>query len=161
MWLINWKLHFLEWKTRSFALKFSPQNTENRIFRALKFRNFLGRNALRPLPPPPHLLIQSVTLSKLLATSIFIATPESLNDVALPYMEELLVCYRPTRTLRSVDKGHLVQPNYNLKTYGYRAFSHAAPKMWNFMPVSLRTSCELSAFKFKIKTFLFKHAFQL
>ena len=47
-----------------------------------------------------------------------ILTFKSLNDVALPYMEELLVCYRPTRSLHSVDKGHLVQPNYNLKTYG-------------------------------------------
>ena len=41
----------------------------------------------------------------------------------------------------------LVQTKYNLKTYGYRAFSHAAPKIWNFMPVSLRTCCELGAFK--------------
>ena len=65
------------------------------------------------------------------------------------YMEELLVCYQPTRTLRSADKGQLVQLNYNLKTYGYRAFSHAAPKIWNSMPVSLRTCCELNAFKSK------------
>ena len=76
-------------------------------------------------------------------------------------MEELLVRYRPTRTLRCADKGLLVQTKYNLKTYGYRAFSHAAPKIWNSMPVSLRTCCELSAFKSKIKTFLSKRAFQL
>ena len=37
-----WKPHFLEWKTRSSVLKFSPQNTENRIFRALKFQIFSG-----------------------------------------------------------------------------------------------------------------------
>ena len=63
--------------------------------------------------------------------------------------------------MRSADKGLLVQPNNNLKTYGYRAFSHAAPKISNSMPVSLRTSCELSALLSKIKTFLFKRAFQL
>ena len=55
----------------------------------------------------------------------------------------------------------LVQTKYNLKTYGYRAFSHAAPKIWNSMPISLRTYCELGAFKSKIKTFLFKRAFQM
>ena len=81
--------------------------------------------------------------------------------LALPYMEELLVRYRPTRALRSADKGLLVQTKYNLKTYGYRAFSHAAPKIWNSMQVSLCTCCELGALKSTIKTFLFKRAFQL
>ena len=60
---------------------------------------------------------------------LLLLTFKSLNDVAPPYMEELLVRYRPTRTLRSAAKGLLVQPNYNLKTYGYRAFSYAAPNM--------------------------------
>ena len=53
-------------------------------------------------------------------------------------MEVLLVHHRPTRTLCSADKGLLVQTNYNLKTCGYRAFSHATPKIWNSMPVRLR-----------------------
>ena len=35
------------------------------------------------------------------------------------------------------------------------------PKVWNSMLISLRTCCELKAFKSKIKTFLFKRAFQL
>ena len=78
---------------------------------------------------------------------LLLLTFKSLNDVAPPYMEELLVRYRPKRTLRSADKGLLVQTiEYNLKTYGYRAFSHAAPKIWNSMPVSIRTCCELGAF---------------
>ena len=78
-------------------------------------------------------------------------------------MEELLVRYRPTRTLRSSDKRLPVQTKYNLKTYGYRAFSHAAPEIWNstIMLVSIRTCCELGAFKSKIKTLPFKTAFQL
>ena len=85
-------------------------------------------------------------------------TFKSVNDVASPYMEELLVRYRPTRTLRSADKGVLVQTKYNLKTYGYRAFSHAqaAHKIWNSMPFSIGASRELGAFKSKIKTFLLK-----
>ena len=75
------KATFFWMKTRSFVLKFSPQKAENLIFRALKFKNFLGRSVLRPFPPPLEkgtngpLLIQSVTLFKPLATSIFIETP--------------------------------------------------------------------------------------
>ena len=82
VWLINWKLHFLEWKTRSFVLKFSPQNTENHIFRTWNFKIFRGGMHLDwPHPPPRRgdqqpLVTQSVTLSEPMATSIFIETPD-------------------------------------------------------------------------------------
>ena len=92
--------------------------------------------------------------------NLFLAL-KSLNGASSPYTEELLIRYSRTSTLRSANKGLLVQPKYNLKTYDYRAFLHAAPKIWNSMPISLRTYCELGAFKSKIKTFLFKRAFQL
>ena len=69
---------------------------------------------------------------------LLLLTFKSLNDVAPPYMEELLVRYRPTKTLRSADEGLLVQTKYNLKAYGFRAFSQAAPKIWNSLPVSIR-----------------------
>ena len=44
---------------------------------------------------------------------LLLLTFKSLNDVAPPYMEELLVPYRPTTALRSADKGLLVQTKYN------------------------------------------------
>ena len=53
---------------------------------------------------------------------LLLLTFKSLNDVAPPYMEKLLVRYRPTRTLGSADKGPLIQTKYNLKTYGYESF---------------------------------------
>ena len=80
---------------------------------------------------------------------LLLLTFKSLHDVAPPYIEELFVRYRPTKTLPSADKGLLVQTKYNLKAYGFRAFSQAAAKIWNPMPVSLRICCELSAFKSK------------
>ena len=89
---------------------------------------------------------------------LLLLTFKSLNDVAPPYMEELLVRYRSTRTPGSADKGLLVQTTkYKLKTYDYRAFSQATPKTGNFLPVSKRTCFELGAFK---STFIFKRAFQ-
>ena len=51
MWLINWKLHFLEWKTRTFVLKFSPQITETCILGLWNFKIFWGRTHPGPLPP--------------------------------------------------------------------------------------------------------------
>jgi len=65
------------------------------------------------------------------------------------YMEELLVCYRPTRTLRSADKGLLVTELFHTH--------HGIP----YQSVYAHDRCELNTFKSKIKTFLFKHAFQL
>ena len=54
-----------------------------------------------------------------------------LNQLASSYLSDLLIHYRPSRTLRSSDKELLVQPRYHLKTYGERAFSFIAPKLWN------------------------------
>ena len=74
LWLINWKLHFVEWKTRSFVLKFSSQKAANCIL------GLWGR--MRPdalFPPkrrgltPPCWYCQLLD-SNLLATSIFIET---------------------------------------------------------------------------------------
>lgn len=46
-----------------------------------------------------------------------------------------------------------------LPTYGDRAFSVYAPKLWNSLPTELRTSTSTSAFKKKLKTHLFQKAF--
>ena len=42
VWLINWKLYFHERKTRSFVLKFSPQNAKNCILGLWIFKIFWG-----------------------------------------------------------------------------------------------------------------------
>ena len=47
------------------------------------------------------------------------------------YLCDLLIHYRPSRTLRSSGKELLVQAHCHLKTYGERAFSFIAPKLWN------------------------------
>ena len=41
--------------------------------------------------------------------------------------------------------------------YGERAFSVAAPKLWNTLPLDLREEKETDEFKKKLKTFLFKN----
>ena len=87
-------------------------------------------------------------------------TFKSLNFLARPYMEVLLVHYRPTGTLCSADRGLLVQPKYNLKTCGTELF-HTQLLRYGIPCQPGYACCELSAFKSKIKTFLFKGAFQL
>ena len=50
-------------------------------------------------------------------------------------------------------------PNYNLESYGKRAFSVAAPRLWNSLPMALKTSTSTDIFKNKLKTYLFKHSY--
>ena len=42
---------------------------------------------------------------------------------------------------------------------GSRAFSVAAPKLWNNLPANIRTTSALGSFKGKLKTHLFQEAF--
>ena len=81
--------------------------------------------------------------------------------MAPKYLSDLLVLYHPTRSLRSANKSLLVQPRFKLKTYGLRAFSIIAPRLWNALPLELRTCTSLDAFKSKLKTHLFKNTFNL
>jgi len=43
--------------------------------------------------------------------------------------------------------------------YGDRAFSVAAPTVWNSLPESVRSHETLASFKRKLKTYLFKISF--
>ena len=51
------------------------------------------------------------------------------------YLKELLESYRPGRNLKSANKLLLKTQSYQLKTYGYRAFSVCAPNLWNSLPI--------------------------
>jgi len=55
----------------------------------------------------------------------------------------------------------LDEPGANLKTYGERAFSVAAPRLWNKLPLQIRLTSTEAVFKAYLKTYLFKRAFDL
>ena len=44
-------------------------------------------------------------------------------------------------------------PRSKLKSYGDRAFSVAAPTLWNDIPDSIKCSEDLSSFKHNLKTY--------
>ena len=63
---------------------------------------------------------------------------KALNGMAPLYITELLSYRTCSCTLRSTDQKLLAVPKSRLKTYGDRAFSVAAPKLWNELPLDLR-----------------------
>jgi len=58
--------------------------------------------------------------------------------------------------LRSASKQLLDQPRSITKTYGDKAFSVCAPKLWNSLPLDLRKSPSLTGFKKELKPYLFR-----
>ena len=87
---------------------------------------------------------------------ILLLVYKSLNNLAPAYINSLWKNYKPSRNLRSVDQGLLTVPSSNQRTYGDRAFSVAAPKLWNALPLDIRNSGSITLFKCKLKTFLFR-----
>ena len=90
---------------------------------------------------------------------VLLLTFKALNNLAPPYLSQLIVPYNPTRNLRSAGKHLLEVPNVRLKSYGDRAFSVAAPKQWNDIPLDIKLSGSVDVFKSRLKTYLFRLAF--
>ena len=75
------------------------------------------------------------------------------------YLKELVTLYEPSRSLRSGSQFKLDKPFKKLETFGKKSFHHAAPEVWNALPLELRSCTSLSIFKKKLKTHFFKIAF--
>ena len=90
---------------------------------------------------------------------ILVLTFKALNGTVPKYLHDLLILYEPNRTLRSIDKKFLAVPSYNLERYGRRAFSVAAPILWNGLPDKLRNITCIDTFKKELKTFLFRRTY--
>src|SRR5215469_17189035 len=85
---------------------------------------------------------------------ICLLTYKSLYNEAPTYLSELLKSYTPTRNLRSSDASRLSVP-FMKSCSGRRAFSYAAPSLWNSLPFKIRLSPTLSSFRASPKTFLY------
>jgi len=53
-----------------------------------------------------------------------------------------------------------MSPYFNLNSYGNRAFSAAAPELWNNLPEDIKSANSIDDLKRKLKTFLFTRAYE-
>ena len=74
------------------------------------------------------------------------------------YLAELVVDHRPSRTLRSSSMNLLVEPRTKT-VIASRAFSSAAPRVWNSLPSTARSATSIETFRGCVKTFLFDVAY--
>ena len=86
---------------------------------------------------------------------------KALNIQAPSYIKDLLKYKNSDRVLRFSNKHSLDEPIAKLKTYGDRAYSVAAPKLWNKLPLDIRLSSAVTVFKTNLKTCLFTNSIDL
>ena len=90
---------------------------------------------------------------------IALITHHCIYNNAPQYLKDLIIPHASTRNLRSQSTNLLYQPRSRLRTMGDRAFSIAAPRIWNSLPEHLRKPQSVDTFKKELKTVLFRQAF--
>lgn len=92
---------------------------------------------------------------------VILITYKAIHGQVPEYISKL-ISLRPNSRygLRSNNK-MLLKPMAvkTLPTLGDRAFACAAPRLWNVLPLELREEQSVSVFKRKLKTYLFKKAY--
>jgi hypothetical protein len=84
-------------------------------------------------------------------------TYKALSSSEPTYLASLLHPYTSGHSgLRSGDQNLLHKPPNNTN-FGSRAFRHAAPLVWNAIPLQVRSSSSISSFKRNLKTHYFSH----
>ena len=97
-------------------------------------------------------------VKRLIIFKILLLTYKVPNGLAPSYLCDLLEIRKHTRTLRSDSNNNvsLFIPRYFTETYGKRAFSICAPRVWNNLPPHLRShGMKIEHFKKELKTFIF------
>ena len=81
-----------------------------------------------------------------------------IQKTAPSYLCELITPYHTSRTLRSSGKMLLKIPAVSTK-FAEKCFHVRAPQLWNSLPETLRSCDNISLFKSKLKTHLFREAY--
>ena len=92
---------------------------------------------------------------------ILTLTFKILNDGKPVYLRDMLHYSQKSVNLRSNNQYKLVEPRYKLESCGARCFNVYAPRLWNKLPLYLKTCVTLETFKKQLKTVLIKECYVL
>lgn len=90
---------------------------------------------------------------------LLLLTFKCFHDIAPSYLCDLVEFYSPDRDLRSSNLRLLHVPFTTSHRCKNSAFSYVAPTLWNQLPYDIRCANTLSAFKSKLKTFIFSQCY--
>ena len=84
---------------------------------------------------------------------------KSLNSLAPAHLTDKIKRLQPSRSLRSCDGYKAIVPRAHKVLLGDRAFFINGPKLWNSLPIAIRSAPSISIFKSLLKTHLFRLAY--
>jgi len=114
------------------------------------------RNHITPILADLHWL----PIAARIDYKVVLLTFKTLTTKQPSYLHELLQAHRPARLLRSNEHINRLHDNGAWTSFATRAFSHAAPTIWNSLPQELTNQLSsLSVFKRNLKTFLYSRSF--
>ena len=93
-------------------------------------------------------------VEKRLLYKVLLYTYKALHGLSPSYVCDLIVPYKPTRSLRSEKKSMLHVPKTRTVGYGDRSFSKSSPVLWNELPETIKCSGSIEIFKRRLKTHL-------
>ena len=103
-----------------------------------------------------------VPIQQQIASSILTDVYKALHGLAPTYITDLISLAQPARLTRSSKNFNIAFPvKVPRNSYGKRAFVHAAPALWNNLPVSIRSSNSLLDFRRQPKTYFFRLAYNV
>ena len=82
-----------------------------------------------------------------------------LNNLAPQYLKNLISIKQSLPSLRISKDNLLLQPLFQTLNYKHRAFSSAAPAIWNTLSYELRSSPSIGIFRKNLKTYFFQIAY--
>ena len=85
---------------------------------------------------------------------ILTLTYKSLNGMESNALKDQIKPYHPRRNLRSQNQQLLIIPQT-----GSRSIFHAAPELWNSLPLTIRNATSLTIFQGRLKTYFFEKHF--
>ena len=112
--------------------------------------------SLHWLPIDYYWLLLTMTIKYKLACICY----NCMSTNSPPYLSDLLTVYTAARQLRSSsDNSVLRRPSVRTVSYGQRSFAYSAPSAWNSLPQQIRSSDNVSIFRSRTKTHLFRLAY--
>ena len=126
-----------------------------------RIQNNLARVVLKAqrltLPEPMLASLHWLPVVYRIQYKLAIITLRALTTGHPTYLADLLHRRVAVRHKRSSTLNSLVVPSIRTKLAS-RAFSHAAPTIWNNLPHDVRETTSINSFRTRLKTFYFKSA---
>ncbi|XP_071849847.1 uncharacterized protein [Apostichopus japonicus] len=108
------------------------RSAQYHLYNIGRIRKYLTREATE------QLIHAFITLSQRIRFKVLLLVFKCQNNMAPPYLQDLIRPHQPTRALRSAGHSRLEVPITKTNIYGNRAFCVAGPRLWNELPAELK-----------------------